>query len=326
MRALMEREINDRMPFKFVSAISSEGHISTCFLLTRAGERRTAQVFLLKELFRSEILKNEVIDQIKISKILQQSSCFVKLEDHFYTSSFLVIVYEHYHEYSLDKILSELELENHLVLILKDLTDALVILRENKLVHRSISPRHIYIINGYVKLGGLEYIQEIIKDLPEPAEIMAPPLLRYLPPEAFLKKKMVHSSQIFSLGIMLFELVYKKLPFPVLNGTWTFNHYREFYHETKRFSFSTNDVPQCEPVIENIIKECLMIDYQERIPMRYLQEIINQYTKTRGSLFTLRKIAVANSKKVSARKGLDALKLSKTQSVNSLYRCKIRSL
>lgn len=49
---------------------------------------------------------------------------------------------------------------------MKDLVDAIVILRDYGLIHYEISPDNIFIINGYIKLGAFDKIFDAVTALP----------------------------------------------------------------------------------------------------------------------------------------------------------------
>lgn len=318
----LEKEIKENSEYNYRGILAKEGEVLICYLQTATGESRTARVYPMKAMFKTPTVKAHALYQLKTVKLIQNANCFVKMETHFYTASFLVMVFEEYFDCSLDKLISEIELGQYLPIIFKDLIDALILMRENKLIHTMISPRVIYIMNGHVKLGGLEYVLEFGDE--QSYQNVPTNMLPYLGPEAFLKSKAIYPSQIFSLGMILYELLFKKRPFPDAVSAWTWDHYRDFYERTKIFDFTTNDVCS-DPVIFGIAKECLKIDYPNRITLRYLQEVTNDYIKSIGSILTLRKRAVTKSKEGLTKKNFERLKSLKTSSMISIKKCKLIS-
>lgn len=322
MQTDLEKEIRENSEYQYRGILAKEGEVLICYLQTSAGEGRTARIYPMKAMFKSPTVKAHALYQLKTVKLIQNANCFVKMETHFYTASFLVMVFEDYFDFSLDKLITEIDLAQYLPIIFKDLIDALILLRENKLIHTMISPKVIFVMNGYVKLGGLQHVQEFGNE--QSYQSVPTQLLPYLAPEAFLKRKAIYPSQIFSLGMILFELVFKKRPFPLSVSTWTWDHYREFYERTKIFDFKNNDVCS-DPVLFGIAKECLKIDYPNRITLRYLQEVTNDYIKSLGSILTLRKRAVTKSKEGLTKKNFERSKSLKTGSMVSIKKCELKS-
>jgi serine/threonine protein kinase len=315
-------EISKGSDYRFKGLLSQEEFVLICSLKNLMGESRTARIFPLKKVFKTPSLKTQTLYQLQVFKMIRNANCFLKLETHFYTSSYLVMVFEDYYEYSLDKVVTELDVAQYLVIIMKDLIDALVILRESKLIHTLICPQVVYVINGYVKLGGLQYIQGIsceqnYDDIPSK-------LMPYLSPEIYLKRKAIFPSQIFSFGMLFYELLFKRSPFPLMEHQWTFQHYKEFYEKVKLFDFKINEI--CiEPNVFEIVKECLKIDYPNRMTLRYLQEVSGDFLKSQGSILTLRKRAITKTKEGVIKRNFESSNSKKTASMNSIRRCKLKS-
>jgi hypothetical protein len=206
-----------------------------------------------------------------------------------------------------------------MAIVFKDLTDAIVALRDYKLIHHEISLRHVFHINGYVKLGGLDHIFPVATPLPS---FYSPSLrhLEYTPPEFYTKKNLLFSSQVFSLGVLIFWLLFQRFPYPA--EIKTPKHFSDYFDHKKLMDLDSNRVCP-EPNVFAIVKECLRVDYADRITIRYLKTTLDQYLKDRGSMLHMRKNAISKNKE-NLKKTFDG-KMQKDSSFNSFKKCDLTS-
>ena len=90
----LEKEIRESSDYIFKDVLAHDGPVLICLVHTATGEARTAHITPLKLMFQSPSLKASMLYQLKVSKLIQHSNCFVKLEAHFYSSNFLALIFE----------------------------------------------------------------------------------------------------------------------------------------------------------------------------------------------------------------------------------------
>lgn len=90
-------------------------------------------------------------------------------------------------------------------------------LKERRLQHAFINERNLYLINGVIKLGGLEYLERSDKINLEEIEHLKfariTACAQYLAPEVLIRKKLSHNMSLYAVGVLMFRLLYGELPF-----------------------------------------------------------------------------------------------------------------
>ncbi len=104
-------------------------------------------------------------------------------------------------------------------LIARELLSALAHLHKHSLLHRDLSPRNVLLsVRGEVKLGDFG----LVKDLNETEDYSAGCFFgttNYASPENLATEPLDSRSDLFSLGVILYELLTGTLPFRGLTGT-----------------------------------------------------------------------------------------------------------
>ena len=145
----------------------------------------------------------------------------VHMFDFFKEGSFYYIVLEYVDGMALDKLLKKREKLTSPItmLILRDTCNALKYAHEKGIIHRDIKPGNILISrHGEIKLADFgiassEKESDNDSNLTQQGSALGTPA--YMPPEQFSDSKTVdHRADIYSLGIMLYEMVIGKKPFP----------------------------------------------------------------------------------------------------------------
>lgn len=102
-------------------------------------------------------------------------------------------------------------------LVLNDILQIIAQLKERRLQHSFINERNLYLINGVIKLGGLEYLERSDKINLEEIEHLKftriTSCAQYLAPEILIRKKLSHNMSLFAIGVLMFRLLYNELPF-----------------------------------------------------------------------------------------------------------------
>ena len=111
--------------------------------------------------------------------------------------------------YSQKKIFTEKECKFIVVCIIL----ALEYLHNNKIIHRDLKPENIlFDKNGYIHLADFG-IAKLLNNEPEEKLIHVSGTPGYMAPETIFKENHSYTSDFFSLGIIIYEMIFKKRPF-----------------------------------------------------------------------------------------------------------------
>lgn len=230
------------------------------------GDERLVRAFSLSR-FRTPQEKLVLLNEIKNGELLDNQPYFVKQFNHLYLNNHLLVVYENFKSTQIDRLAPLLDLYNNLPLLMKDMVDAMGLLREKKLVHARISPKMITFINGYFKLCFFSFCDPL-------GSPPRSPFTLYDAPETHTKGIVLVQSQIYSFGVIFYQLLCGT--FPLQNEKP--EHLKELYQRRKKLDLvfpKSADTSLCE-----LIQNCLEIDYQARISLRSLKEAIDKLAKT----------------------------------------------
>lgn len=102
-------------------------------------------------------------------------------------------------------------------LVLNDLLQIFSQLKERRLHHCFVNEENLYLVNGMVKLGGLEFLERTSKTkLPELEYLKFARIRRhvdYLAPEILTGKKLSMNMNLFSFGVLAHKLLFDAYPF-----------------------------------------------------------------------------------------------------------------
>lgn len=100
--------------------------------------------------------------------------------------------------------------ESRLLPIVKDVLSGFKYLVEKGIVHRDIKPANIFFKNSQCKIADFGFAKRLSKLKSRESYNVGTPL--YMPPEALLKNKYSFQSDVFSLGVMIYEMVFGSAP------------------------------------------------------------------------------------------------------------------
>jgi serine/threonine protein kinase/Tfp pilus assembly protein PilF len=168
------------------------------------------------------------------------------------------------------KILGRLLGTDDIVRIGSEIADALDEAHSKSIIHRDIKPSNISITsNGHVKVldFGLAKVratssQGVASDLPTQPKTRPDLVLgtvEYMSPEQALGRELDHRTDIFSLGVVLYEMATGRRPFTGDSATEIIDHIGHAQPEAiSRFNY---DIPA---ELERIIRKCLEKDRERR--------------------------------------------------------------
>lgn len=142
-----------------------------------------------------------------------------------------------------------------------DLSDALTRAHRMNIVHRDVKPANVlFADDGSVRLSdfGVAYIGDRSR-ITDPGDVLG--TVYYMPPEALLGKVLDGRADIWSLGVMLYEMLAGRLPFM---GS-TFKEWLRSVNELPPFDLKAQR-PETPDSLVNVIRMTLAKDPAERTP------------------------------------------------------------
>ena len=244
-------------------------------IIKTIGHGGTADVFLANDIvnrtdYAIKLLKDNLIaDQDVLENFKKEVTILSCL-----TSSHIVKVYGYYmyekrpyivNEYVKGSTLKDLlDLRGFLSInesidYMIQLTQALMPAHAKGVIHRDIKPLNMFILNdGTLKLADFGIAQIGKNNIEEnPTEIVGS--VHYLAPEIVKGKPACEASDIYSCGIVLYEMLTGQVPFVRDNAVDT-----AIAHVKEKFPSIRKIMPSCPKEIEDIINKCTKKEPNER--------------------------------------------------------------
>jgi serine/threonine protein kinase len=162
------------------------------------------------------------------------------------------------------------------ILILKQILNGVQHIHQKGYLHLDLKPENIIVSRwGEVKIMDFD-LAEPIREIPQSHSKISG-TLNYLAPEQILKQPIDERSDIFSLGIIMFELFTGHKPFMALSKKEALDVYADVNKPFPKASTVRPDIP---PGIEHIITNCLQKQINKRYPN--LDMILHDFHSTQG--------------------------------------------
>ena len=144
---------------------------------------------------------------------------------------------------------------NNMVSVTLGLIDGLRHLYNHNVVHRDLKPDNVLMKNGVPKIIDLGFATTVSG----PSEYMTEPLGTplYMAPEILDRQFYTSKSDVWSLGVMLYELVFKTDPYNAL-------HIEDLKRKIKT-SVPVGLQGNSNDSVVNLIKKCLVVDSNQRV-------------------------------------------------------------
>jgi len=202
------------------------GHLSKYKIIEKIGTGSFSTIYVAKNLRTGEKVaikcvptnklksscKKLLLSEIELLQSLNHQH-IIKCIDHYVSDTFIFIVLEYcmYGDlsYYLDvHILSENEVQK----LFCQLISAVQYLQNKKVMHRDIKPSNILLSEDYVlKLSDFGLAKQYQDSSELASTICGSPL--YMAPELLHQKKYSTTCDVWSLGIVLYEMLFQKVPF-----------------------------------------------------------------------------------------------------------------
>eukprot|EP01083_Nonionella_stella_P128444 389241_1 len=181
-------------------------------------DKKSQQIMALKCIKKdgkSEIEIDKLMEEIMILQSLSHKN-IIKIMEWFVTESEICVVTEFAEKGELFKIIKKKKTkqisEMEIKVIAKQLVCALQFLHESRVIHRDIKPQNILLsADNTIKLCDFGFARALSEESTMATSIKGTPL--YMAPELVQEKPYNHTVDLWSLGVILYELFYGKPPF-----------------------------------------------------------------------------------------------------------------
>lgn len=228
-------------------------------------KRKVALKFLLTNLSANEELKGRFLSEARSAAALNHPNIVTVYEVSEFNNN-IFIAMEYVDGITLRGKMDSDQFDFDFILdVAIQICDGLSIAHQNKVIHRDIKPANI-LIDKTNRIRILDFglaKSEADDNLTKDGTTIG--TINYMSPEQCLGGKIDNRSDIFSFGILLYEMVTKKLPFKKVNIPATIN---SIMNDTPESASVVN--PEVSSVLWEIIKKALAKKPEERY-----QDIIN---------------------------------------------------
>ncbi|MCG9479924.1 MAG: serine/threonine protein kinase [Actinomycetia bacterium] len=245
--------------FKLIS-ILGKGGMSTVYLAKNIKTEKLVAAKILRSQFTkdSEHLKRFFTRQISLTNLDHPN--IVKMLDYGREGSIYFLIYELIQGVSLDKYMQKKNLSlKEIVSISKKILYGLSYAHSKGIIHRDIKPQNILITeDGTVKITDFG-IAKILSShtITQTGAFIGSP--GYVSPEQAEGKNLAPPSDIYSFGVMLFEMITGRLPFRSDTPWGVINqHIKSKPPDIKKFS------KQVPGYLTDIVNKCLAKNAQDR--------------------------------------------------------------
>ncbi len=212
--------------------------------------------YAIKKIYKKNDIKyiNLIEKEIEIMEKLNHKN-IVKLYDKIHTDKYIFLIME-LCDSDLNTYIKNNNLtENIIKEIMKQLIEVLKYIMDNNIVHRDLKPHNILINNdNTLKLADFGFAKEFKETLLADT-VCGSPL--YMAPELLNNQKYNIKSDLWSVGVILYEMVMKEHPFKAL----TMKELTNVINKNKPLFLNVNINPECKKLIEKL----LIIDYNDRL-------------------------------------------------------------
>ena len=152
----------------------------------------------------------------------------------------------------------------NLQIILIGIAYGMKYLHENHIIHRDLSSKNILLdenLYPYISDFGLSKISEIGNSMEQSQTLFTP---IYFPPEAFTSDKYSYNADVYSFGIILYEVVTLLIPYIEIQETPSVYLISKVAEEGIRPKFNEEDGHRIKPSLKNLIELCWNQDPNQR--------------------------------------------------------------
>ncbi|KAI8092997.1 kinase-like domain-containing protein [Halteromyces radiatus] len=271
-RPLEDAARNTRQPYKHwtlrdfeIGRELGQGNFGHVYL---AREKQSGYIVALKVLYKKEIMSLGVERQLRREVEIQGSlrhPNIIRLYGYFHdeTRVFLILEFASKGELYKELQIKKRFMESVAAKYVAQLANALLYLHHKRVIHRDIKPENLLLgLNGELKIGDFGW--SVKTDVQDSRRSTLCGTLDYLPPEMVEGKNHDVNADIWSLGVLLYEMICGKPPFEDTEGD------KETYQRIIQVDISYPDFVSKEA--RDLIQKLLQYKAAHRIPLREVLE------------------------------------------------------
>ena len=258
----MDTNINKvlKQRYQIKEKISLGGMASVYLASDLINKKNVVLKILNKSPFSNKKTKSIFLNEIKITSQLKHKN-IVRIYDYFLFDGYWCLVLEHVKGINLRQLLQEKYSlsEKVTINIALQILDALTLTQKYQIIHRDIKPENILLVQEKkVKIldFGVSVDKYFNSDVFETKIIGS---LKYISPEVIANQKANSTSDLYSLGIMLFEMLTGKTPFASTSSQTLIQ--KHLYEPIPRITIYQ---PKISQQMENIIVKAMAKNIDER--------------------------------------------------------------
>lgn len=218
--------------------------------------KETKQEIALKRIVFNRLennIKNKVISEIMILQQLHHDN-IIKLYEYKFDGDYIFLVTEYCNNNDLSIWMKQEHTIEEKIDIIKQITNGIHYLHEHRILHRDIKPQNILLHNGLIKICDFGFSLMIKEQLQMCMTICGTPL--FMSPELLFMKPYTIKSEIWSLGILFYMIVYNVHPFGIL---YSLDDYRSKIKNKIKYT----DIKDMEIIME-LLQTMLSYDSNKR--------------------------------------------------------------
>lgn len=238
--------------------------------------KHTKQEIALKKILFDRLenkVKDRIVTEINILQKVNHKN-IIKLYDYKFDGEYVILIMEYCNGKNLKYWIDNKDkTKTTFCTFIQNILEGMYYLHSNGIMHRDIKPENILIHNGEIKLCDFGF-SVIIKDQLQLFNTMCGTPL-YMSPEILFLNKYNSSSEIWSLGILFYNILFNKHPFGSLQSI---EHYRTKIKEKFIIEFNEEDLEYKDEFILKlleIIKDMLNYSNDKRPLIKDICQILN---------------------------------------------------
>ena len=213
-----------------------------------------------------ENLKIIIEDELDRMKPLFTNEHIVKIIDKAISVNNLYLISEYCEGDSLEMIKNQDLKINEILKIMKQTVETMAFAHAHKTIHRDLKPDNILFHNEIVKISDFGLVDLVEKEETKKKIISKKGCPIYMAPELFYDQQFDEKCDVWSLGIIFYELIYKRLPWNGKSATDLFDN----NIQKMKLRFPKNEYD--DEGIKDLIGKMLKVERKERISLEDVME------------------------------------------------------